>query len=133
MIMERDTRSLVCLFGPSGSGKTRLLKTMEKVIGSENVLRAGVETLVWEMEAALRFEGMTKYRKKYLELENLLLDNFWVLEKKPATAAEICRLIRRRQEAGKLTVVASDLPEHHWAVRNSEVAQLLAAGQSVML
>jgi chromosomal replication initiation ATPase DnaA len=70
---------------------------------------------------------------KQLEVENLLLDNLWVLEGKPVTAGEMCSLLRERQGAGRLTVVASDILEQDWSARNSKVAQLLAGGQSVQL
>jgi chromosomal replication initiation ATPase DnaA len=106
---------------------------MENALSSEGVLRTGVESIIWEMVATHSYAGMTVFRQKYLGLENLLIDNLWVLEKKPATTAEICRLIRNRQKVGKLTVVASDISEQQWAARNCEVAQLLASGQSVRL
>jgi chromosomal replication initiation ATPase DnaA len=124
---------LICLYGASGSGKTRLLQAMENALSGDGVLLAGAESIVWEMVASLRYSELTEFRQKYLGVENLLVDNLWVLESRPVTAVEICRLLRERQEAGKLTVVASDLPEQEWSARNSKVAQLLAGGQCVQL
>jgi chromosomal replication initiator protein len=128
-----NTKSLICLYGPSASGKTRLLQAMERALADEGVLLAGAEAIVWEMTDSFRYAAMDAFRQKYLEVENLLIDNLWVLDNKPVTAGEICRLLRERQETGKLTVVASDIPEQEWNARNSSVAQLLACGQRVQL
>jgi chromosomal replication initiator protein len=125
--------TLICLYGTSGSGKTRLLQTMENSLSGEGVLRAGVEAIVRELVDSLRYAEMTEFRQKYLTVENLLVDNLWVLENRSSAAGEICQLLRRRQRAGKLTVVASDIPEQEWIARDSKVAQLLAGGQSVSL
>lgn len=128
-----NKEDLICLYGVSGSGKTRLLRAMENALSVEGVLRTGAETIIWEMTDSLRYAAMDAFRQKYLEVENLLVDNLWVLESKPLTAGEICRLLRERQATGKLTVVASDIPEQEWSARNSKVAQLLAGGQRVQL
>jgi chromosomal replication initiator protein len=128
-----STESLICLYGPSASGKTRLLQAMESALADEGVLRAGAEAIVWEMTDSLRYAAMEAFRRKYLEVESLLVDNLWVLDNKPVTAGEICRLLRERQEAGKLTVVASDISEQEWKIRNGRVADLLAGGRGVHL
>jgi chromosomal replication initiation ATPase DnaA len=128
-----NTQALICLYGPSASGKTRLLKAMENALGGEGVLRTGAEAILWEMTHSLRYVAMDAFRQKYLGVKNLLVDNLWVLESRPVAAGEVCRLLHERQEAGKLTVVASDIPQQEWSARNSKVAQLLAGGQSVKL
>jgi chromosomal replication initiation ATPase DnaA len=106
---------------------------MEDALGGTGVLRTGTESIIWEMADSLRYAAMDAFRKKYLEVENLLVDNLWVLERRPIMSDEICRLLRERQEAGRLTVVVSDIPEQEWAGKNKKVAQLLADGQSVVL
>lgn len=128
-----STESLLCLYGPSACGKTRLLYAMEEALGGAGVLRTGAEAILWEMTDSLRYAAMDAFRQKYLEVENLLVDNLWVLEGKPVIAGEVCRLLSERREAGKLTVVASDIPEREWRARDSKVAQLLAGGQRVVL
>jgi chromosomal replication initiation ATPase DnaA len=106
---------------------------MEEALGGAGVLRTGAEAILWEMTDSLRYAAMDAFRQKYLEVENLLVDNLWVLEGKPVIAGEVCRLLSERREAGKLTVVASDIPEREWRARDSKVAQLLAGGQRVVL
>ena len=124
---------LICLYGASGSGKTRLLQAMEEALSSMEVLRTGAEAIIWEMTDSLRYAEMTEFRRKYLRVENLLVDNFWVLKNKLVTASEICGLVREWQQSGKLTVVASDIYEQEWKIRNGRVADLLAGGRSVHL
>lgn len=128
-----SAESLICLYGPSACGKTRLLYAMEAALGGAGVLRTGAEAIIREMTDSLRYAAMDAFRHRYLEVENLLVDNLWVLDGKPVTAGEICRLLRERQEAGRLTVVASDIPEQEWRARDSKVAQFLVGGQSVVL
>jgi len=124
---------LIFLFGAPGSGKTRLLQEMESVLTEKGVLRTGAQAIIWEMCDSLRYAEMTEFRRKYLEIENLLVDNFWVLQDKPVTASEICGIVRERQQAGKLTVVASDISQEEWKTRNGRVGDLLAEGRSVHL
>jgi len=124
---------LICLYGSSGSGKTRLLQAIEKAVKKEGVLRIRAESMVREMIASLHFAELTEFRQKYLSVENLLIDNLWVLEKRPAAAGEICHLLRERQVARELTVVVSELPEEAWAARNGAVARLLSRGLGIHL
>ena len=128
-----STESLICLYGPSACGKTRLLYGMEEALDGAGVLRTGTEVIIREMIDSLRDAAMNDFRRKYLEVENLLVDNLWVLARWPAAAEEICRLLRERQESGRLTVVASDMPEQVWCDRDRNVAQFLAGGKSVVL
>jgi chromosomal replication initiation ATPase DnaA len=106
---------------------------MEAVLDGAGVLRIGTEAIIREMIVSLRYAALNAFRQKYLEVENLLVDNLWVLERWPAAADEICRLLRERQAAGRLTVVASDIPEQEWRARDSKVAQFLTGGKSVIL
>ncbi len=118
--------SLICLYGPSGAGKTRLLMALEEALNSEGALRTGAEVMAGDVAASVRDPGMEDFRRKYLLVENLLIDNLWVLQNKPVPAREISRLVGDRQKAGKLTVLASDLSEQEWAERSSDIARLLA-------
>ena len=129
--MQKD--DLICLYGPSGCGKTRLLRSMERALSGEGVLRTGAEEIIYKIAGSLRFETMAEFWRRYLAPENLLVDNLWVVDKKPATAGEICRVLSERQKAGKLTVLASDLSLHEWVARDRTVAQLLSKGRSVHL
>ncbi len=124
---------LICLFGPSGCGKTRLLRIMQESFPTRRALRLGAEVLVEDLLAASRQSKVTECLQKYRTVENLLVDNLWVLTGKPATAAWIAELLHDRQAPGQLTVVASDLSIADWAGKSESIAELLAGGDKVRM
>ena len=74
------------------------------------VIRIGAESLIDEMVSELPVDRLGRFFAKYVEVENLMVDNCWVLARRPQAARMFLRLFRARQNRGKLTVVASDLP-----------------------
>lgn len=107
-------KNFLYLYGPTGGGKTRLLRTMEETLAERSaggaLVRVGAETLVDEMVSELPVQGLGRFFAKYAEVENLLVDNCWVLVRKPYAGRMLVELFRDRTGRGKLTVVASDLP-----------------------
>ena len=107
-------QNFLYLYGPTGAGKTRLLRMMETTLAEQgasgDVVRVGAETLVDEMVSELPARGLDRFFARYAEFENLLVDNCWVLARKPHAARMLGRLFHDRRSGGKLTVVASDLP-----------------------
>jgi chromosomal replication initiation ATPase DnaA len=107
-------KNFLYLYGPTGAGKTRLLRVMETTLAEKgangDVVRVGAEKLVDEMVSELPVQGLDRFFDRYAEVENLLVDNCWVLARKPHAARMLARLFRDRRSGGKLTVVASDLP-----------------------
>lgn len=124
---------LICLFGPSGCGKTRLLQVMEETFPTKRVLHLGAESLVQDLLLASRQAKMTEHLEGYRRVENLLVDNLWVLAGKPATAAWIAEILLDRQAPGQLTVVASDLSIADWAGKSESIAELLVGGEKIWL
>ena len=101
---------LLFIYGPSGTGKTRLLPLIAETLqGGEGVLRVGREQVVWEMEDALAQGNFDQVINSDSTIENLLIDNLWILRSRPAAAKEMGSLIEARIALGNLTVVASDL------------------------
>ena len=129
-------KHLLYPYGPSGAGKTRLLQMMETTLAeqceTEVVIRTGAERLVAEMVSDLPSNG-SQFFAKYSEVENLVVDNYWVLARRPHAARMLARLIRDRQNAGKLTVVASDLPLAKIDNEDAEIAQLFADAMFINL
>jgi chromosomal replication initiation ATPase DnaA len=108
-------KNFLYLYGPNGAGKTHLLRMIEKAVAerlfaSGEVIRIGAESLIDEMVSDLSIMRFGRFFAKYAEVENLLVDNCWVLARRPHAARMFLRLFRARQYRGKLTVVASDLP-----------------------
>jgi len=87
---------------------------MEAIVAQQcaigGVIRIGAESLIDEMVSELPVERPGRFFAKYVEVENLMVDNCWVLARRPHAARMFLRLFRARQNRGKLTVVASDLP-----------------------
>jgi chromosomal replication initiation ATPase DnaA len=107
-------KNFLYLYGPTGAGKTRLLQVMETTLAEQDaggdVVRVGAERLVDEMVSALPIQGFDRFFARYAAIENLMVDNGWVLSRKPHAARMLARLFRDRRSGGKLTVVASDTP-----------------------
>jgi chromosomal replication initiation ATPase DnaA len=107
-------KTFLYISGRNGTGKTCLLLAMEKALversGRGSVIRAGTETLVDEMVSGLGGSGMEPFLEKYGKVENLLVDNYWVLARRPHAARILAQLFHDRISMGRLTVTASDLP-----------------------
>jgi chromosomal replication initiation ATPase DnaA len=107
-------KTFLYISGRNGTGKTCLLLAMEKALversGRGSVIRAGTETLVDEMVSGLGGSGMEPFLEKYGKVENLLVDNYWVLARRPHAARILAQLFHDRISMGRLTVAASDLP-----------------------
>ncbi|MDF1537050.1 MAG: DnaA/Hda family protein [bacterium] len=125
---------LLCVFGANGAGKTRLLRSIEQCLPEGDVSRVGTETLIDDLvRLCSQFGRISEWRRQYSTVDVLMLDNFWCLADRPATAKIICHLIRDRRGAGKLTAVASDLPLATWKEKNREIARLLREGTAIRL
>ena len=125
------------LYGPNGAGKTRLLRIMEAILAEqcerECVIRVGAEMLLAEMISDLSLSCTGQFLDNYADIENLLIDNYWVLARKPHAAGMLTRIIRKRQNTGKLTVVASDLPLNKIDHENEEIAEFFSGAVFINL
>lgn len=121
-------KHLLYLYGPNGVGKTRLLQMMEVTLAeyceSEGVIRTGAENLLEEMLSELPLCGIDQFCAKYSEIENLMVDNCWVLSRRPHAARMLTQIFRNRLNRGMLTIVASDLPLIKSDNTNGEIADL---------
>jgi chromosomal replication initiation ATPase DnaA len=127
-----DQRSrLVTLFGQNGSGKTRRLMEMEKRTTCGQVLRIGAETLIEDIVAGARHGLATNTLICYRKIDNLLIDNLWVLASRPYVSRLVRELVSARRSDGLLTVLASDMTLAQWSVEQAEMASLLASGETV--
>ncbi len=125
---------LLCVFGANGAGKTRLLRSIEQCLPEGDAMRVGTETVVDDLVRSFgHFRGVAEWRESHCTVDTLLLDNLWVLARRPSAAEVICHMIRARKDAGKLTAVASDLPLTTWMEKNPEIARLLTEGTSIQL
>jgi chromosomal replication initiation ATPase DnaA len=109
-VKEKMSANLLYLYGTSGSGKTRLLQRItESLCETQVTIRVGSERLAEEMAQAVRSHDFNELFDRYVQVTNLLIDNLWVLQSRPAVATEIGRLIHARMAQGNLTILTSDL------------------------
>lgn len=80
-VAERPGRAFnpLIIDGDIGTGKTHLLRAIENRIRvthkSLNVLYAGAEEFVNDLENGIRFDRMPDFRKKYMGVDALLIDD----------------------------------------------------------
>ena len=127
-----DQRSrLVTLFGQNGSGKTRRLMEMEKRTTCDQVLRIGAEALIEDIVSDARHGLATETLICYRKIDNLLIDNLWVLAPKPNVSRAFRELVSARMSGALHTVLASDMTLAQWSVEQPEMASLIASGETV--
>ena len=80
----------LCVFGANGVGKTRLLRSIEQYLPEGDTMRVGTETLVDDLVRSLgQYRGIAEWRQRHTKVDNLLLDDFWVLASRPSAAEVI--------------------------------------------
>lgn len=102
-----------------------MLMLMEQQLPFHSRLRLSVETLHDDYIANLR-GCISEPLRTYLAVEYLLLDNLWLLIRRPTMASVVCRLIKQRTVAGKTTILTSDLSLKQWYCKNQELAEILS-------
>lgn len=122
----QNPASLLFLYGPSGAGKTRLLQRIDEALdGVQGVMRRGCEQILDDMVQSLAERSFEDCFERFCSVDNLLLDNLWILRSRPASAAHIGRLIEARMSLGKLTVLASDLTSQEVVTTLPSIGQYL--------
>jgi chromosomal replication initiator protein len=102
------------LHGPPGLGKTHLLgaiaEYMERNHPQLNVHQTTAERFTSEFVGALRHEGPQRFKRRYRELDALLIDDVQVLEGKARTEEEFVHTFNALHTAGKQIVLCGDRP-----------------------
>jgi chromosomal replication initiator protein len=102
------------LHGPPGLGKTHLLGAIAAYYREHhpelNVHHTTAERFTTEFVAALRTEGPERFKRRYRNLDALLIDDVQVLEGKPRTEEEFVHTFNALFAAGKQIVLSSDRP-----------------------
>jgi chromosomal replication initiator protein len=102
------------LHGPPGLGKTHLLGAIANYLRENHpeltVHHTTAERFTSEFVTALRTEGPERFKRRYRELDALLIDDVQVLEGKARTEEEFVHTFNTLFGAGKQIVLSSDRP-----------------------
>jgi len=113
-VAETPSRSYnpLFLYGPVGLGKTHLMHAVAHEIlrraPQMQVLYLSAERFLNELINALRFERMHEFKRRYRELDVLLMDDVQFIAGKDSTQEEFFHTFNALHDAQKQIVVTSD-------------------------
>ncbi|MCA9128766.1 MAG: ATP-binding protein [Planctomycetales bacterium] len=122
----------VLIHGPSGSGKSLLTTAIAQQLRSVRRLRRVVhmtsEQFTNDFMEGLRGGGLPMFRRKYRDVEALLLDDIQFLAGKKSTLAEVKHTLDNLLRLGKQVVFTADRPLNELSALGSDLVGRLRGG-----
>ncbi len=115
-VAESPSRSYNPLFiyGPAGLGKTHLLHAIghhvRALFSSKSVRYVSTETMMNEFVDAMRSKGMPTFKRRYREVDVLLVDDIQFLERTEQLQEEFFYTFNDLHGRGSQIVISSDRP-----------------------
>lgn len=125
------------LHGPPGLGKTHLMGAIAGYMREHNpqinALYTTAERFTSEFVSALRSDGPEAFKRRYRELDALLIDDVQILEGKARTEEEFVHTFNTLHAAGKQVVLSSDRPPESLARLEERVRDRFQWGLTVAI
>lgn len=120
------------LYGPTGSGKTHLLEgicaAVRKRGRERRVVSLSAEQFTTYFLEALQGSGLPMFRRKYRDVDLLLIDDVQFFVGKKATLVELQHTMDTLARAGKQLVLAADRPPQDLRNLGGELVARMAGG-----
>lgn len=104
----------VFFYGPTGVGKTHLMQAIGNEVLNNNpdkkVIYVPIETFLNELINSIRSRTNEEFRKKYREIDLLIIDDIQFVETYPKTQEELFHTFNTLYQANKQIVMAADRP-----------------------
>lgn len=124
--------SPLMVYGPTGCGKTHLLEGIWTAVRRTGKLRRTVmlsaEQFTSYFLAALRGSGLPNFRRKYRDVDLLLIDDVQFFAGKRATLVELQHTIDTLLRGGRQLVLAADRPPAEMNGLGSELTARMSGG-----
>lgn len=124
--------SPVFFYGPNGCGKTHLLEGILSETRRRGLVRRAVylssEQFTTQFVDALRGSGLPNFRRKYRDVELLVLDDLQFFAGKRATIVELQHTLDHLLRAGRQIVLAADRPPSELNELGSELIARFTGG-----
>ncbi len=120
------------VYGPCGSGKTHLVQAlaarMRQIHGVRKVVYLSSEQFTNDFMEAIRGSGLPSFRKKYRDVECLILDDIQFLAGKRATLQELKHTLDTLLRQGRQIVLVADRSLQELSILGSDVHARLTGG-----
>jgi chromosomal replication initiator protein len=120
------------IHGPTGTGKTHLLEGIWSRSRRENPLRRAVylsaEQFTTYFVEALRGQGLASFRRKYRDVDLLIIDDVQFFAGKRATIVELLYTVDHLSREGRQSVFACDRPPQELSHLGDELVNRLVSG-----
>lgn len=120
------------VYGPCGSGKTHLVQALaqrfRQIHGARRVVYLSSEQFTNDFMEAIRGSGLPSFRRKYRDVECLILDDVQFLAGKRATLQELKHTLDTLLRQGRQVILVADRSLQELSILGPDVQARLTGG-----